>query len=36
LNRYTGRNIGAAIGQGDLDEDERNELETGLKALGMM
>ena len=35
LNRYTNRNIGDAIGSGDLNEDEQAELLAGLKSLGV-
>ena len=35
LNRYTNRNIGDAIGSGDLNEEEQAELLAGLKGLGV-
>lgn len=36
LNRYTGRNIGQAMDQGDLSDEEQAERIAGLKALGVM
>lgn len=35
LNRYTGRNIGEALGKGDLNEEEAKELAASLKGLGL-
>ena len=35
MDRYTGRNIGKALGSGELSEDEQEELQKGLAALGV-
>jgi hypothetical protein len=35
LNRYTGRNIGEALGKGDLNEEEAKELADSLERLGI-
>ena len=35
LNRYSGRNIGEALGKGDLNEEEAKELAASLKGLGL-
>jgi hypothetical protein len=35
LNRYSGRNIGEALGKGDLNEEEAKELADSLKGLGL-
>ena len=35
MDRYTGRNIGKALGSGELSEEEQEELQKGLAALGV-
>jgi len=35
LNRYSGRNIGEALGKGDLNEEEAKELADALKGWGL-
>ncbi len=36
LNRYTNRNIGASLGEGELSEDEQKELKIGLESIGAL
>ena len=35
LNNYTGRNVGSALGDGELSEEERKTHAKDLKAMGL-
>ena len=36
LNRYTNRNVGTALGEGELSEDDMKELQAGLESIGAL